>query len=184
MKSSCTLLLGLSLGFLSSFAKKPNVLFILIDDMGWKDLGNEGSAFYESPHVDRIAKEGMKFTRGYATCQVCSPSRASIVTGKYPTNHGITTWIGDRSGEAWRGANRHDSHLPPEYERNLRASEITLAEAMKDAGYKTFFAVAPRGKGSGPPTIASRSTRADGAWEATRGFSHTGKTPTWNPVGR
>ena len=140
MKSSCTLLLALSLGFLSSFADKPNVLFILIDDMGWKDLGNEGSAFYESPHVDRIAKEGMKFTRGYATCQVCSPSRASIVTGKYPTNHGITTWIGDRSGEAWRGANRHDSHLPPEYERNLRASEITLAEAMKDAGYKTFFA--------------------------------------------
>ena len=135
-----SLFIGLTLGLLSASAKKPNVLFILIDDMGWKDLSNEGSTFYESPNVDRIAREGMKFTRGYATCQVCSPSRASILTGKYPTNHGITTWIGDRTGEAWRGTKRHDSHLPPEYERNLRASEITLAEAMKTAGYKTFFA--------------------------------------------
>ena len=120
--------------------ERPNVLFILVDDMGARDLSNEGSTLYESQYIDRIANEGMKFTRGYATCQVCSPSRASILTGKYPTNHGITTWIGDRAGESWRGANRSDSHLPPEYERNLRASEITLAEAMKDAGYKTFFA--------------------------------------------
>jgi arylsulfatase A-like enzyme len=123
-----------------AYAKKPNVVFILADDLGWRDLSNEGSTYYESPHIDRIAKEGMKFTRGYATCQVCSPSRASILTGKYPTNHGITTWIGDRAGEAWRGAQRNDSHLPPEYDRNLRASEITLAEVMKKAGYKTFFA--------------------------------------------
>jgi arylsulfatase A-like enzyme len=82
----------------------------------------------------------MKFTRGYATCQVCSPSRASILTGKYPTKHGITTWIGDRAGEAWGKTNRHDSHLPPEYDRNLRASELTLAEVLKEAGYTTFFA--------------------------------------------
>ena len=146
------ILIGLTLGLISSQAKKPNVLFILVDDMGWKDLSNEGSTFYESPHVDRIAEEGMKFTRGYATCQVCSPSRASILTGKYPPNHGITTWIGDRAGEAWRGTKRHDSLLPPEYERNLRASEITLAEAMKADGYKTFFAGKWHlgGKGSWP----------------------------------
>jgi arylsulfatase A-like enzyme len=125
---------------LVGFSAKPNVVFILADDLGWRDLSNEGSSYYESPHIDRIAREGMKFTRGYATCQVCSPSRASILTGKYPTNHGITTWIGDRAGEAWRGTRRNDSHLPPEYDRNLRASEITLAEAMKKAGYKTFFA--------------------------------------------
>jgi arylsulfatase A-like enzyme len=123
-----------------AYAKKPNIVFILADDLGWRDLSNEGSTYYESPHIDRIAKEGMKFTRGYATCQVCSPSRASILTGKYPTNHGITTWIGDRAGEAWRGTRRNDSHLPPEYDRNLRASEITLAEVMNKAGYKTFFA--------------------------------------------
>jgi arylsulfatase A-like enzyme len=124
----------------SAAAERPNVLFILADDLGWRDLSNEGSTFYESPHIDRIANGGMKFTRGYAACQVCSPSRASIMTGKYPTNHGITTWIGDSAGEQWRRANRQDSHLPAEYDRNLRASEITLAEAFEDAGYATFFA--------------------------------------------
>lgn len=140
----CLTLLTLcfTFGNLTAAEKKaqPNIVFILADDLGWRDLSNEGSKFYESPNIDRIANEGMKFTRGYATCQVCSPSRASILTGKYPTKHGITTWIGDRAGEAWRGAKRHDSHLPAEYDRNLRASEITLAEVLKDAGYTTFFA--------------------------------------------
>lgn len=123
-----------------SAAGKPNIVFILADDLGWKDLSNEGSTYYESPNIDKIAGQGMKFTRGYAACQVCSPSRASIMTGKYPTKHGITTYIGDASGEAWRGRKRHDSNFPADYERNLRASEITLAEALKDAGYTTFFA--------------------------------------------
>jgi arylsulfatase A-like enzyme len=137
MKLILALLTLLPLGLLAS---QPNVVFILVDDLGARDLTNEGSTFYETPNIDRIAKEGMKFTRGYATCQVCSPSRASILTGKYPTNHGITQYIGGPSGKAHRAKGRHDSHLPPEYERNLRASEITLAEAMRDAGYKTFFA--------------------------------------------
>jgi arylsulfatase A-like enzyme len=123
-----------------SAADKPNIVFILVDDLGWRDLSNEGSTFYESPNVDRIAREGMKFTRGYAACQVCSPSRASIMTGKYPTKHGITTYIGDASGESWRNRKRFDSNFPAEYEHNLRASEITLAEALKGAGYTTFFA--------------------------------------------
>ncbi len=117
-----------------------NILFILVDDLGVKDLSNEGSGYYESPNIDRIAGEGMKFTRGYASCQVCSPSRASILTGKYPTKHGITTWIGDRSGEDWRKHNRFDSHLPAEYKRRLGAEEITLAEVLQDNGYQTFFA--------------------------------------------
>ena len=131
---------------------RPNILFILADDLGWKDLSNEGSTYYESPNIDRIALEGMKFTRGYAACQVCSPSRASIMTGKYPTNHGITTWIGDRSGEDWRSTRRNDTHLPPEYDRKLRASEITLAEALREQGYKTFYAGKWHigGKGSWP----------------------------------
>jgi arylsulfatase A-like enzyme len=135
-----TLVLSFLLAPLALLAKQPNVLFILVDDLGAMDLTNEGSTFYETPNIDRIANEGMKFTRGYATCQVCSPSRASILTGKYPTNHGITQYIGGPSGVGHRKKGRHDSHLPPEYERNLRASEITLAEAMRDAGYKTFFA--------------------------------------------
>ena len=119
---------------------RPNIVFILADDLGWRDLSNEGSTYYESPHIDRIAAAGMKFTRGYATCQVCSPSRASILTGKYPPNHGITTWIGDAAGKAWSGRGRHDSHLPAEYDRNLRASELTLAEVLRENGYRTFFA--------------------------------------------
>ena len=144
-----------SILLLASETKSPNVLFILVDDMGANDLSNEGSVFYESPNIDRIANGGMKFIRGYATCQVCSPSRASIVTGKYPVNHGITTWIGDSPGEEWSKRGRNDSHLPPEYERNLRHSEITLAEAMKDAGYKTFFAASGtwETKARGRPTM-------------------------------
>ena len=150
---------------------KPNIVFILADDLGWRDLGNEGSAFYESPHIDRIAGEGMKFTRGYATCQVCSPSRASILTGKYPTKHGITTWIGDRSSEAWRDTKRHDSHLPPEYDRNLRAEEITLAETLRDAGYKTFFA--------GKWHLGS-----EGSWPTDHGFDiNKGGWDVGSPIG-
>jgi arylsulfatase A-like enzyme len=137
---------------LSVGAERPNIVFILADDLGWRDLSNEGSTYYESPHIDRIAREGVKFTRGYATCQVCSPSRASILTGKYPTKHGVTSWIGDPSGVAWRRGGRQDSHLPPTYDRALRASEITLAEVLREAGYKTFFAGKWHlgGKGSWP----------------------------------
>ena len=141
----------------SACAERPNIVFILADDLGALDLSNEGSTFYESPHVDRIANMGMKFKRGYATCQVCSPSRASILTGKYPVNTGITTWIGDRSGEEWRMANREDSHLPAEYEHALRASELTLAEVLRDAGYSTFFA--------GKWHLGS-----DGSWPEDHGF--------------
>ena len=82
----------------------------------------------------------MRFTQGYATCQVCSPSRASILTGKYPPRHGITDWIGARSGELWREAGRFNKMLPPEYEHGLREGEITFAEALRRSGYHTFFA--------------------------------------------
>ncbi|MBR9804083.1 sulfatase-like hydrolase/transferase, partial [bacterium] len=119
----CGLLLFVYVGVLTTVdaadGKRPTIVFILADDLGAKDLSNEGSTFYESPHIDSIAASGVKFTHGYATCQVCSPSRASILTGKYPVNNGITTWIGDRAGEDWRKANRHDSHMPAEYDHNL-----------------------------------------------------------------
>ena len=124
-----------SYGF--ALSNKPNILFILVDDLGAKDLSNEGSTFYETPNIDQIAIGGMKFTRGYASCQVCSPSRASILTGKYPTNHGITQYIGGPTGADHRKRGRFDSHLPPVYEKNLRASEITSRSDEKN-GYKPF----------------------------------------------
>ncbi len=120
--------------------QKPNVLFILADDFGNHDMSGEGSAYYETPNIDRISNEGMNFTNGYATCQVCSPSRASIMSGKNPARHGITDWIGARTGEAWRKAGRKNQLLPPEYVHQLPGEYTTLPEAMKSAGYKTFFA--------------------------------------------
>lgn len=121
-------------------AKAKNVLFILVDDLGIKDLGVEGSTFYETPNVDALAKKGVRFTSGYAASQVCSPSRASVLTGKYVTNHGITTWIGDKTEAAWRERGRHDMLDPAPYSHQLKPSEITIAEQFKAGGYDTFFA--------------------------------------------
>ena len=118
-------------------AKPPNFVFILVDDLGRTDIGVDGSTFHETPNIDRLAKSGMRFTDGYAACQVCSPSRASIMTGTYPPRHGITDWIGAKTGLNW---DRNDRVLPAEYTHNLPAEDITLPEAMKAGGYKTFFA--------------------------------------------
>lgn len=120
--------------------KKPNILFILVDDLGLHDLSYTGSTYYETPNVDRIAKEGVVFTQGYAGSRVCSPSRATIMTGKFTARHKITDWIGAKSGEAWREANRHDLLLPADYIHELPKEDISMAEAMKAGGYKTFFA--------------------------------------------
>ncbi|PIA81187.1 sulfatase [Gaetbulibacter sp. 4G1] len=120
--------------------KKPNVLFILVDDLGYKDLSCTGSTFYETPNIDKIANEGMIFNKGYAASRVCSPSRASIMTGKFTARHGITDWIGAKHGKAWRDHNRHDKLLPADYVHSLPKNDITIAEAMKASGYKTFFA--------------------------------------------
>lgn len=123
----------------ASAPARPNVLFILVDDYGIKDVGIEGSAFYETPHIDALARSGMRFTRGYASCQVCSPSRASIMLGKAPARHGITDYIGAAVGEAF-AKKRHTKLMVPDYVRNLPAADTTLAEALKEAGYTTFFA--------------------------------------------
>ncbi len=133
-------------------AKKPNILFILADDFGYHDMSVTGSKFYETPNIDRIANEGMIFTEGYATCQVCSPSRASIMSGKFPARHGITDWIGAKTGEEWSKRGRATQLLPPEYVHALPHEYTTLPEAMKEAGYRTFFAGKWHigGKGSWP----------------------------------
>ncbi|NER17871.1 sulfatase [Spongiivirga citrea] len=120
--------------------KRPNVIFILADDLGVYDLSYTGSNFYETPNIDAIAESGAVFTNGYAAAQVCSPSRASIMLGQFTARHGITDWIGAASGEDWREKKRNNKLLPAAYVRAIPKSNITLAEAMKVIGYKTFFA--------------------------------------------
>jgi len=122
-------------------AAQPNFVFILADDLGWTDLGCYGSTFYETPNLDRLAATGMKFTQGYAACPVCSPTRASIMTGKYPARTENTDWFGapqpDSVQNHWT---RNKPLLPAAYKEYLDLDEKTLAEAMKEGGYHTFFA--------------------------------------------
>ncbi len=124
----------------TTIEKKPNVLFILVDDLGYHDLGITGSEFYETPNVDQLATESMLFTQGYASSRVCSPSRASIMTGKFTARHGITDWIGAKAGKDWRARNRHDKLLPADYVRALPKEDKVIAESFKEEGYNTFFA--------------------------------------------
>ena len=119
---------------------KPNIVFILADDLGYNDISCYGSTFYETPHIDRIAKRGTLFTNGYAACQVCSPSRASILNGKFPARHGITDWIGAPAGTQWRGHKRYTKLLPPDYNRQLNHEDVVLPEVLREQGYATFFA--------------------------------------------
>ena len=108
----------------------PNFVFFLIDDLGWVDTGVYGSSFYETPNIDRLAGEGMRFTDAYAASSVCSPTRASIMTGKHPARLNITDWIGgSQSGEL----------LPAEYEHQLPHEEVTIAEILREEGYATGF---------------------------------------------
>src|SRR6187551_450833 len=86
--------------------KPPNIIFILADDLGWRDLGCYGSSFYETPNLDRLAREGMRFTDAYAACNVCSPTRASILTGKYPARLKLTDWLPGRKDQPSQKLNR------------------------------------------------------------------------------
>lgn len=120
--------------------EKPNVLFIIADDFGAHDMSSMGSEFYETPHLDSLASQSMIFTNGYAAARVCSPSRASIMSGKNPTRHGITDYIGAPVEEEWRGMGRHTKLLPPDYRRSLPHAYTVLPEALKVEGYTTFYA--------------------------------------------
>lgn len=136
----CTSMELLSIVNMQAKEKLRNVLFILVDDYGWNDTSCGGSKFYDTPNINRIARQGIMFTQGYAACQVSSPSRASIMTGKSPVRHGITNWIGEASGEDWRKMGRHSKLLPAEYARKMSLEEQTLPETLKEYGYKTFMA--------------------------------------------
>lgn len=115
-----------------------NILFILVDDLGWSDVGCYGSSFYETPHIDNLAKQGMRFTDGYAASPVCSPTRSSILTGKNPGRTGNTEYFGGpQPGPKY---NRNTILQPAPYISRMLLEEKTLAEALREQGYATFFA--------------------------------------------
>ena len=143
-----TLLSGLAL----ATSPPPNVVVVLVDDLGWMDLGCQGSDFYRTPNIDRLASTGMRFTDGYASCAVCSPTRAALMTGRSPARLGITDWIRAEfqlSARQWPNIrNRFGYHRPvdaarklltPVNEQQLPHSEITLAELLKPLGYVSAF---------------------------------------------
>jgi len=124
--------------FSAETKSKANVLFILVDDLGCMDIGaNNPGSFYETPNIDSLARRGMRFTSGYAACPVCSPTRASLMTGRYPQRVGVTDYIGAAQPERWK---RDTRLLPAGYSMKLGLEETTMAEAFRQEGYKTFFA--------------------------------------------
>lgn len=112
--------------------EKPlNVIFFLVDDLGWRDIGCYGSSFYETPHIDRFATEGVRFTSAYAACHVCSPSRASILTGKYPAALNLTDWLPGRLDFSFQKLKNVpvNQHLP--------YGGATIPEVLRKNGYRT-----------------------------------------------
>ncbi|MGI9243995.1 MAG: sulfatase-like hydrolase/transferase, partial [Verrucomicrobiales bacterium] len=137
MRALNKLSLGLILLFVAlpspGITAPPNVVLFLIDDLGWKDLSCQGSDYYRTPHIDRLAAGGIRFTDAYAACAVCSPTRASLLTGKYPARLMLTQWLPAGRWNAEKNKKREGRFL-----RALPLEEITLAEALRDGGYKTF----------------------------------------------
>jgi arylsulfatase A-like enzyme len=138
-------------GALFTEAAQPNIVFLLADDLGYMDVGaNNPKTFYETPNIDSLARKGMRFTQAYAACCVCSPTRGSIMTGKYPPRFGITDYI---------GLNRSGKLSPAPNADHLALEEVTVAERLREAGYATFFAgkwhlgngdYSPNAQGFGP----------------------------------
>ena len=133
-------------------AERPNVILILIDDMGWTDLACQGSRFYETPHIDRLAASGMRFTQGYSACTVCSPTRAAVLTGMYPARLHITDWI--------EGHKRPFARLKvPDWMMHLPHETMTMAEVFKANGYATCH-------------IGKWHLGGEEFWPTTQGFDH------------
>jgi arylsulfatase A-like enzyme len=118
--------------FSQAAEKQPNILFILVDDWGWTDLSSAGSKYYETPNIDKLATQGLKFTQAYSVGPNCAPSRASLMTGKYTPRHGIYT-----VGNSDRGESVDRKLIPVENNTVLNPSFTTIAEELKNAGYHT-----------------------------------------------
>ena len=109
---------------------KPNIVLIVADDFGWTDLACYGSKLYESPNIDQLARDGMNFTQAYSACTVCSPTRAALLTGKYPARLHITDWIPGQMPE-------NSKMIVPDWTKYLPLDEITIARALKEREYAT-----------------------------------------------
>ena len=127
--------------------RPPNIVFVLVDDLGWTDLSCQGSKYYETPNIDRLAAQGMRFTDAYAACAVCSPTRAAVMTGRYPARTGVTDWIRARFQRGGRGTPKQNPTayvggpnrklLCPPNPFWLESEETTIAELLKLHGYAT-----------------------------------------------
>ncbi len=130
LRSVLGLAAALALAAPATAADRPNVVVFLIDDLGWTDPGCYGNTFHETPHIDRLAKDGVRFTNGYSACTVCSPTRAALLTGQYPARLRVTDWIA--------GHKRPFARLKvPDWTMHLPLETHSLAEAFKAAGYTT-----------------------------------------------
>jgi arylsulfatase A len=109
----------------------PNIVFFLVDDLGWSDVGCYGSSFHETPNIDQLAKEGVRFNQAYAACHVCSPTRASLLTGKYPARLHLTDWLSGRKNYPFQKLKM------PTHVQQMPDEEKTLAETFKSHGYST-----------------------------------------------
>ena len=127
--------------------QRPNLILINVDDLGWKDLGCYGSDVYETPNIDKLARNGLKFTNAYSACAVCSPTRAAIMTGRYPARLGVTDWIRARfqggkipkdkkNPSGWVGS-KNKKVLCPQNALWMELEEVTIAEKLKEDGYAT-----------------------------------------------
>ena len=116
----------------SSEIERPNIVFIMIDDLGWRDLGYMGSTYYESPHVDALAAQGMVFTNAYSNAPNCAPTRAALMSGQYAPRHGVYT-----VGTSERGESRYRQLIPIQNTLELDTSIVTMAEMLQQAGYRT-----------------------------------------------
>ena len=126
-----TLVGGLRQTATAAVPPRSNVLFVLMDDLGWRDLGPYGNLFIDTPNINRFAEQSVRFTNAYAACPVCSPTRASIMTGKYPARLHLTDWIPGR--KQWPTAKL----LVPKFNQFLPSTDRTIAEALSPRGYRT-----------------------------------------------
>ncbi len=186
------LLLCASTGCASEQATRPNVVVLLVDDMGWRDIEPYGQDYYETPHIAALAEQSVRFTSAYASGAVCSPTRAALLTGRHPVRVNITDWI---PGMRERSIKDHRLNQPRDRDE-LALEEVTLAEVMKQAGYQTWFVgkwhlggdgfgpeqqgfdvnIGGQHKGS-PGYAGGYFAGEDGAWATMPGMDEAGKYP-------